>query len=119
MSAIDVNEIQTLHLYSVDSSEIQLLRTMVDDKPAIQTVQVHSERMNEVQKLGILITGINTNAEDEASLACYGVKEGERCVEIENALGGHFTIGFDFDECGGEGMNFCQAFVNVFAPDMG
>ena len=121
-TAIDTDEEQTISILADDVDEIQLVRVYGDDVPEIQDVTVTVQRVNEVQRLGILISNINTDGNNVDSPACFGVNVGDRCLDIENALTGSFTISFDFDECGGGGAgspNYCQEAVWRFEPTLG
>ena len=119
-NAVDTNEEQVLSLMSDDIDEIQLVRLHGNDQVEVQSVQVSVERVNEVQRLGIVISNINTDGDGVHSTACIGNDVGEPCAEIEAALGGSFTVSFDFDECGGDGgVNYCQLALSKYEPSLG
>jgi hypothetical protein len=117
--ANDIDEVQVIELSSEDIDEIQLVRVRGDDVAEIQSVTVSVDRVSEVQQLGIIISGINTNGSNNSSFACYNRALGDPCEEIEDNLSGSFTVAFDFDECGGEGPNFCQAALSLHDSAIG
>ena len=120
LNAVDNNEEQTLTLDADDVDEIQLVRVSGNDIPEIQGVTVSVVRAHEVQKLGIILSFVNTNGADHNDLACNGVLIGEPCEEIEDSLSGSFTVSFNFDKCGGDdAANYCQAALTKYEPGLG
>lgn len=118
-SAVDTNEEQTISLVSDDVDEIQQVRLQGGDEAEVQSVQVSVPRVNEVQKLGIVISNINTHGDGVHSTACMGLSIGDSCPDIENSLAGSFTVSFDFDQCGstiGGGVNYCQLALSKYEP---
>lgn len=118
-NAVDTNEEQVVSLISDDVDEIQLVRLHANDQVEIQSVKVSNQRVNEVQKFGIVISNINTDGDGVHSTACMGIDVGDPCPDIETALSGSFTVSFDFDECGGDGVNYCQLALLEYEPDLG
>ena len=118
-TAVDTNEEQVISLIADDIDEIQVLRVDAESQPEIQSVQVSVERLNEVQKLGVVISNINTDGDGVESTACMGLNVGDSCQAIEDAISGFFTVSFDFDQCGGDGVNYCQLAILEFDGDLG
>ena len=118
-NAVDTNEEQVVSLMSDDVDEIQLVRTASNDQVEVQSVEVSVQRVNEVQRLGIIVSNINTDGDGIHSTACMGNDVGDQCSDIEAALSGSFTVSFDFDECGGNGVNYCQLALSEYDPDLG
>ncbi|KAL7554975.1 hypothetical protein ACHAWF_018557 [Thalassiosira exigua] len=121
-TAVDTNEEQVVSLISDDIDEIQLVRLQGENQVEMQSVQVSVPRVNEVQKFGVVISNINTDGDGVHSTACMGVSAGDPCPDIENALGGSFTVSFDFDACGSNGsggVNYCQLAFSKYEPSLG
>ena len=118
-TAVDTNEEQVVSLVSDDIDEIQLVRLQGDNQVEVQSVQVSVPRVNEVQKFGIVISNINTDGDGVHSTACAGIPAGDPCPDIENALSGSFTVSFDFDDCGSDGVNYCQLALSEYEPSLG
>ena len=118
-TAVDTNEEQVVSLISDDIDEIQLFRLQGDNQVEVQSVQVSVPRVNEVQKFGIVISNINTDGDGVHSTACTGINVGDSCQDIEDALAGSFTVSFDFDDCGGGDVNYCQLALSEYEPKGG
>ena len=54
------------------------------------------------------------------SLAFMGLKVGDACQDIEDALSGSFKVSFDFDECGSiVGVNYYQLALSDYYAELG
>jgi len=100
-TAIDINEVQTIEITGTLVHEVQLVQIITDDFPEVQIVDVSSARVSEVQRFGVIVTGVDTNSCTIAST----------CTAVEALITGTFMLQFEPEKCGTntnhEDANWC------------
>ena len=89
-TAIDVNAVQSVELTGTEVHEVQLIQSRTLGVPEIQTVDVSSERINAVQNIGVIVSGLNTSS----------CTTGSPCPSVESGFTGVFVLQFDPNQCG-------------------